>query len=101
LWKLLLEKRSGNTDKVPSTRFNIDAHYHKNNERPGSFNVRGGYFIDGPAENFDPTFFNMTPVEAMWLDPQQRKMLEVCAEAIESAGSTLDSVSDEYLPPVS
>ncbi|KAF1978064.1 lovastatin nonaketide synthase [Bimuria novae-zelandiae CBS 107.79] len=93
LWKLLLEKRSGNTDKVPNTRFNIDAHFHKNNERPGSFNVRGGYFIDGPAENFDPTYFNMTPVEAMWLDPQQRKMLEVCAEAIESAGLTLDSIA--------
>ncbi|KAI0456725.1 lovastatin nonaketide synthase [Xylaria acuta] len=93
LWKLLLEKRSGNSNKVPNSRFNIDAHYHKNNERPGSFNVRGGYFIDGPAENFDPTFFNMTPVEAMWLDPQQRKMLEVCAEAIESAGLTLDSVA--------
>ena len=35
----------------------------------------------------------MTPVEAMWLDPQQRKMLEVCYEAIEAAGLTLDSIS--------
>lgn len=61
-------------------------------DRPGSFNVPGGYFLDGPPEQFDPTFFNMTPVEAMWLDPQQRRMLEVCYEAIESAGMTLDSV---------
>ena len=35
----------------------------------------------------------MTPVEAMWLDPQQRKTLEVCYEAIEAAGLTLDSIS--------
>lgn len=88
-----MKKASGNSSKVPKTRFNIDAHFHKNLERPGSFNVLGGYFIDGPAENFDPTFFNITPVEAMWLDPQQRKMLEVCYEAIESAGLTLESVS--------
>ncbi|KAI5460574.1 lovastatin nonaketide synthase [Mariannaea sp. PMI_226] len=93
LWKLLLEKKSTSSSKVPETRFNIDAHFHKNLERPGSFNVLGGYFLDGPAENFDPTFFNITPVEAMWLDPQQRKMLEVCYEALESAGVTLQSVA--------
>ncbi|KAF7562295.1 hypothetical protein G7046_g1836 [Stylonectria norvegica] len=93
LWKLLLEKQSTSSSKVPESRFNIDAHFHKNLDRPGSFNVLGGYFLDGPAENFDPTFFNMTPVEAMWLDPQQRKMLEVCYEAFESAGATLESVA--------
>ena len=90
---MLVKKAAGNSAKVPKSRFNIDAHYHRNNERPGSFNVLGGYFLDGPAENFDPTFFNMTPVEAMWLDPQQRKILETCYEAIESAGLTLESVS--------
>lgn len=89
---MLLEKRSGSTNRVPKSRFNIDAHLHETLDRPGSFNVSGGYFLDGPAEAFDPTFFNMTPVEAMWLDPQQRRMLEVCYEAIESAGLTLDTV---------
>lgn len=64
---MLAEKRSGNTTRVPETRFNIDAHCHEKEDRPGSFNVPGGYFLDGPAENFDPTAFNMTPVEAMWL----------------------------------
>ena len=92
LWDLLLRKGSGNSAKVPRSRFNIDAHFHKSLERPGSFNVLGGYFLDGLAENFDPTFFNLSPVETMWLDPQQRKMLEVCYEAIESAGLTIDSV---------
>jgi len=93
LWDLLLRKGAGNTMRVPESRFNIDAHLHKNGDRPGSMNVGGGYFLDGRAENFDPTFFNMTPVEAMWLDPQQRKILEVCYEALESAGLTLEQVS--------
>lgn len=35
----------------------------------------------------------MTPIEAMWLDPQQRKMLEVSYECLESAGLTLDAVA--------
>ena len=78
---------------MPKSRFNIDAHFHENLERPGSFNVLGGYFLDGDPADFDPTFFGITPVEAMWLDPQQRKMLEVSYECLESAGLSLDVVS--------
>lgn len=90
---MLVEKRTGQTPKVPSSRFNIDAHYHENLERPGSFNVMGGYFLDGRPEDFDSTFFNMTPIEAQWLDPQQRKMLEVCYECLVSAGIPLEKAS--------
>ena len=90
---MLLEKRSGQTPKVSKSRFNIDAHYHESPERPGSFNVAGGYFLDGQPEDFDPTFFNITPIEAQWLDPQQRKMLEVSYECLESAGVTLQSIA--------
>ncbi|KAL9028248.1 MAG: hypothetical protein Q9196_003360 [Gyalolechia fulgens] len=93
LWDLLVKKGSAQTPKVPPSRFNIDAHLHEDLERPGSFNVAGGYFLEGELENFDPTFFGITPVEAMWMDPQQRKILEVCYECLESAGLTLDSVS--------
>ncbi|XDG09065.1 hypothetical protein ABKA04_008680 [Annulohypoxylon sp. FPYF3050] len=92
-WQMLVEKRTGQTPKVPSSRFNIDAHYHENLERPGSFNVMGGYFLDGRPEDFDSTFFNMTPIEAQWLDPQQRKMLEVCYECLVSAGIPLEKAS--------
>lgn len=90
---MLVEKRSGQTPKVPESRFNIDAHYHENPARPGSFNVAGGYFLDGRPDDFDPTFFNITPIEAQWLDPQQRKMLEVTYECLVSAGVTLESIS--------
>ncbi|KAI0803477.1 hypothetical protein GGR55DRAFT_682621 [Xylaria sp. FL0064] len=92
-WQMLVEKRSGQTPRVPKSRFNIDAHYHENLARPGSFNVEGGYFLDGLPDDFDPTFFNITPIEAQWLDPQQRKMLEVSYECLVSAGITLDSIA--------
>ncbi|KAJ5798323.1 polyketide synthase [Penicillium pulvis] len=93
LWDLLVQKGSVQTPRVPASRFNIDAYLHPNLERPGSFNVPGGYFLDKPIESFDPSFFNMTPIEAMWLDPQQRKILEVVYECFESAGLTLDQLS--------
>ncbi|KAK8104667.1 lovastatin nonaketide synthase [Apiospora kogelbergensis] len=92
-WDTLREKRSVRTPKVPSNRFNIDAHYHPDNARPGSYSSLGGYFLDGDPVDFDPTFFNMTPVEAQWLDPQQRKMLEVCYEVFENAGLRLEDLA--------
>nr|ART35008.1 polyketide synthase [Fusarium bulbicola] len=92
-WKLMMEKRSGQTPKVPASRFNIDAHFHPNNDRPGSFGVLGGYFINETLQEFDPGFFGITPVEATWMDPQQRKLLEVVYESFESAGLTLDQLS--------
>lgn len=85
-----MSKGTGQMRKVPKSRFDIDAHYHENNDRPGSFHVLGGYFIDGTLQEFDPSFFGITPIEAMWMDPQQRKLLEVVYESFESAGVTLD-----------
>ncbi|KAK0726009.1 KR domain-containing protein [Lasiosphaeris hirsuta] len=92
-WDLMMNKDTGNTPKVPASRFNIDAHMHKNNDRPGSFGVLGGYFLHDDLAQFDPAFFGITPIEAMWMDPQQRKLLEVVYEALESGGITLDAVA--------
>ena len=92
-WDLMINKNTGRTPKVPSSRFNIDAHFHENTERPGSFDVLGGYFLKSDLQEFDPVPFGVSPVEAMWMDPQQRKLLEVVYEAFENSGSTLDDVS--------
>lgn len=81
-----MNKRMAPHSTVPSSGFKIDAHLHPNNKRPGSFNVPGGYFLDSNLHEFDPGLFNIFPVEAMWMDPQQRKLLEVVYETFESAG---------------
>ncbi|KAF1934915.1 reducing type I polyketide synthase [Clathrospora elynae] len=92
-WDLMMSKGTGQTPKVPKSRFNIDAHLHDNNDRPGSFNVHGGYFLKETLQEFDPSFFGITPIEAMWMDPQQRKLLEVVYESFESAGVSLGDVA--------
>ena len=44
-----------------------------------------GYFVNN-IEDFDSSFFGISPKEAEMMDPQQRISLEVCWEALESAG---------------
>ncbi|RYP76535.1 hypothetical protein DL770_007206 [Monosporascus sp. CRB-9-2] len=92
-WNLMMSKGTGQTPKVPESRFNVDAHFHENNDCPGSFSVLGGYFLNETLQEFDPSFFGITPIEAMWMDPQQRILLEVVYESFESAGVTLDELA--------
>jgi acyl transferase domain-containing protein/NADPH:quinone reductase-like Zn-dependent oxidoreductase/acyl carrier protein len=47
--------------------------------------VRRGAFLPR-IDGFDPLFFGISPREAAAMDPQQRLMLELCWEALESAG---------------
>ncbi|WP_226002062.1 beta-ketoacyl synthase N-terminal-like domain-containing protein, partial [Paenibacillus sp. BJ-4] len=49
-----------------------------------SYSKWGG-FIDGFAE-FDPLFFNISPLEAHNMDPQERLFVQSCWEVLEDAG---------------
>lgn len=42
-------------------------------------------FLDIPIDEFDAKFFGLSPKEAVFLDPQQRLLHEVCWEAMEDA----------------
>ena len=74
---------------------------------PGSGTGRiGQIFADGDARNeasrfaafiddidqFDPSFFRISPLEAQYLDPQQRLMLEMSWKALEDAGIDPDEL---------
>lgn len=79
---------SGGVDairEVPEDRFDIDEFYDPDPETPGKIYSRFGGFIDG-IDGFDPEFFGISPREAVWIEPQQRLMLETVWEGLERAG---------------
>jgi acyl transferase domain-containing protein len=61
--------------------------------QPATTRAAGGYFLSEDIRNFDNSFFGINNREASGMDPQQRKLLEVVFECLESAGTTLDDVS--------
>lgn len=75
------------------TRFNMKGFYHPDGgPRKGLTNVKRDYMMDdNTIDRFDNGFFYTTPVEAAAMDPQQRMLLEVAYEAVESAGIPLNA----------
>lgn len=81
-WKMVSEGRNASTE-FPSDRFNIDAFYHPDDDRPSTIPLRGGHFIKEDIGAFDAPFFSIAPNEAACMDPQHRRMLETAYHALE------------------
>ncbi|TGO19734.1 hypothetical protein BPAE_0334g00010 [Botrytis paeoniae] len=91
LWDFL-ERGEIASNKVPQTRFNIDAHY-DGSHKPGTMRPKGGMFIgDVDLADFDAGFFEISGTEAIAMDPNQRQMLEVVFEGLENAGISLEKL---------
>ncbi|KAI9154978.1 Highly reducing polyketide synthase virA [Paramyrothecium foliicola] len=92
LWDLLSNKQSAQSS-VPAERFNINGFYHPDGKRAGAINVSGGYFLKEDVRQFDNDFFGINNLEASYMDPQQRKLLEVVYECFENAGVSMEEIS--------
>ncbi len=78
--------------EVPSARWSVGEHCDPDPKAPGkSYSKWMGVLED--ADKFDPLFFNMSPTEAEFVDPQQRLFLESCWHCIEDAGLSPSSLS--------
>ncbi|MCB1741758.1 MAG: SDR family NAD(P)-dependent oxidoreductase [Gammaproteobacteria bacterium] len=82
-WRMLDEGRDCITE-VPAERWSATDFYDVDPDAPGKMNTRQGGFLSG-IDLFDASFFDISPREARSLDPQQRILLEVAWEALESA----------------
>lgn len=91
LWELLENPRDV-ASQPPADRFNINAFYDPEGSNPSTTNAREGYFLSDNVKAFDAPFFNISATEALALDPQQRMLLEVVYESLETAGQRLDTL---------
>ncbi|KAF2231041.1 PKSKA1 [Viridothelium virens] len=92
LWDFL--QRGGvAVNEPPESRFSLAGHYDKTT-RPRTMKSPGGMFVEDvdPAV-FDGQFFNISRVDCIAMDPQQRQMLEVTYECLENAGIPLEVLS--------
>ncbi|TVY19808.1 6-methylsalicylic acid synthase [Lachnellula arida] len=84
LWESILAKRDASSE-IPSHRWEPYRHRDVRNIKELENTTSRGYFLDA-LEDFDPSFFGISPKEAEQMDPQQRLSLEVAWEALEHAG---------------
>ncbi|KJZ75926.1 hypothetical protein HIM_04750 [Hirsutella minnesotensis 3608] len=85
LWGVL-ERGESQWSEFPKDRLNIDGYFHPGGDRQGSISFRGAHFLKEDIAVFDSPFFSIAAEDAKAIDPQQRMLLEVTYEAIESAG---------------
>ncbi|KAJ5971601.1 PKS-NRPS protein [Penicillium vulpinum] len=89
LWELL-EQRRDILKPIPSDRLNAKGFFDADGERQGCMNVQHAYTLDEDIRQFDASFFKTNALEAEAMDPQQRILLEVVYEALESAGCAME-----------
>jgi polyketide synthase PksN len=77
--------------EVPPARWDWRDHFSEDRSAAGRHYSKWGGFIDG-VDEFDALFFNMPPVDAERIDPQERLFLQHAWMALEDAGYTRASL---------
>lgn len=84
LWSFLCMEGEAVTD-VPEERWSVRRFYSEEIESPSKTYMRRGSFLKRNIHEFEPLFFGISPREAQIMDPQQKLLLEVTWEAMETA----------------
>ncbi|MCX8131980.1 MAG: SDR family NAD(P)-dependent oxidoreductase [Clostridia bacterium] len=84
MWTILVEGREAVTE-IPIERFDWRQYYGDPAKEPGKTNCKWCGTIPGVSE-FDPLFFEISPMEAETMDPRQRLLLQESWKALEDAG---------------
>jgi acyl transferase domain-containing protein/acyl carrier protein len=94
----LWENLKGGKDcisEIPGERWDLNAYFDPQKGKPGKSYSKWGGFLDG-IDQFDPLFFNISPREAQYMDPQERLFLETVWNLLETTGYTRDLLQQLY-----
>ncbi|MCY7972673.1 SDR family NAD(P)-dependent oxidoreductase [Bacillus spizizenii] len=89
-WNNLKEGRNC-IEEIPKERWDWRAYYDIEKGKEGSIYTKWGGFIKD-MDKFDPLFFQISPLEAERMDPQERLFLQTAYASIEDAGYTPDTL---------
>ena len=81
----LIQNRIDKTGEIPASRWDIDRFFEAGGAKPGKMSTRWGGFLED-IDQFDASFFGVSPREAEKMDPQHRMLLQVVWEALEYGG---------------
>lgn len=84
-WENLKGGRDSVTEVPIDRGWDINDYYDRNPQTPGKTYSKWGAFIAG-ADQFDPSFFRISPREAELMDPSERLFLQEAWKAIEDSG---------------
>ncbi len=84
-WRLLAEGIDGITE-VPADRWDKEKYFSEDKNESGKMYCKNGGFLNIPVSGFDAKFFNISPKEAVEIDPHSRMLLELTYEAFENGG---------------
>ena len=83
-WNNLISGVNSITE-VPPERWDFVKYYDEDTAKENKTYSKWGGFVDD-VDKFDPLFFNISPAEAEYMDPQQRLFLEESWKALEDSG---------------
>ena len=92
-WNNLCQSKDCVTE-IPKNRWDCEEYYSQDKGAVGKCNSKWGGFIND-VEKFDPVFFQITPLEAEYMDPQVRLFLETTWHTLEDAGYTRASLQNQ------
>ncbi|AEI40435.1 SDR family NAD(P)-dependent oxidoreductase [Paenibacillus mucilaginosus] len=97
-WNNLYEGRDC-IEEIPRDRWPLEGFFEEDRKKAveqGLSYSKWGGFLER-VRHFDPLFFNISPKEAMYMDPQERLFLETAWACMENAGYTRDGLKREGL----
>lgn len=92
-WGNLLQGRDC-ISEIPEDRWNHSKYYDSQKGIKGKTYSKWGGFMDD-VDCFDPLFFGITPLEAEYMDPQERLFLECAYSTLEDAGYTRERLKSD------
>jgi acyl transferase domain-containing protein/ubiquinone/menaquinone biosynthesis C-methylase UbiE/acyl carrier protein len=96
-WNVLKDGKDCITE-IPEDRWNANEYFDENADmaKHGKMYCKWGGFLED-IYAFDPLFFNISPIEAETMDPQERILLQAVWEAMEDSGYTPQSLREHIL----